>query len=620
MKFDLRAINTDSIKKGLNYIKFNGIEGVVSKVKYKMSGPGLSYNGWYKEVHEADEEVLISQRETEFAYAPKISILVSVYMTPEFFLRAMIESVQKQTYANWELCIVDGSQAVDTRTDIPGEQSVYEQVYSRETEKTIHQYADNDERIRYILLDENRGICDNTNQALEMATGDYIALLDHDDVLTEDALYQIVAALNTYPAEILYSDEDKMSEDGTKYSDPAFKTRFNMDLLRCYHYMGNFLVVKSDLARRVGGFRKEYDAVRDYDFVLRCCEMLFREQWDMIYNKIVHIPRVLYHTRLHARTTDTYLRKKEQSDAAGKKALTEHLQRLGYFATVSLTDRKGIYHVIYDTPGNPLLSIVVTSGGNPEILEKCLMPLFERTRYSNFEIMIVDGEVDNEMLTYYRKLEMMHKNMRVVICRDKKGLAAKRNYGASFAKGDYILFLDGNVEIMESTAISEMIGCCMRDEIGAAGGMLYAENGATVSSGIVIRGDGMFMDVYRGVRKGVYGYLMHNRMNCDYSAVSAACLMVKKKLFDALGGFQTDLSEGLSEVDFCLKIWEQQKIVVSVAGAGWCRHIHGAPGKQTEPQSEEWTARMLEAHANYLEKGDPYYNQNFATKGEPFAL
>lgn len=602
---------SDDIKKGLNYIKFNGVSGVMSKVRYKMSGPGLSYNGWYKEVHEPDEETLLAQKEMQFEYAPKISILVSVYMTPEFFLRAMIESVQKQTYTNWELCIVDGSQAQESGATLEQEQSVYEHVYSIETEKTIRQYAEEDERIHYELLDENRGVCDNTNRALAMATGDYIALLDHDDVLTEDALYQVVMALQDPQIDVVYSDEDKMSEDGTKFSDPAFKTDFNLDLLRSYHYVGNFLVVRATLAKQIGGFNKEYDAARDYDFMLRCYETIASMHGNdvsAIRKRIYHIPRVLYHTRMHSRTTDEHLRKREQSNSAGKKALAAHLDRLGCYATVSHTDMRGVYHVVYETPGNPLLTIVMTSNGNPAMIEQCMLPLFERTRYSNFELIIVEGAVDASQMSVYRKLEMKRKNVHVIFCRESDNRLAWRNYAAANAKGEYILFLDGSVEIADSMAISEMIGCCMRKEIGVAGGMLYAPNSVTVGSGLVIRADGAVMDAYQGIRKDGYGYLMHNRMNCDYSAVSIDCLMIKKELFEAIGGFPVGNDEIAAGVELCLQVWEKQQYVVSVAAASWCKH----------DKNNEITTRVHPD--NDLATKYNFYNANFAIDKAPFSL
>ena len=603
---------SDQIKKSLNFIKFKGIDGVVSTVRYKMSGPGLSYNGWYKETHEPDEEALTVQRETEFAYAPKISILVSVYMTPEFFLRAMIESVQKQTYSNWELCIVDGSQAPDeSRQEEEQTLSVYEHVYSLETEKTIRQYADEDPRIHYELLDKNRGICDNTNRALAMATGDFVALLDHDDILTEDALFQVVSALQDEKIDVIYSDEDKMSEDGTKFSDPALKTDFNLDLLRSYPYIANFLVVRTSLARQIGGFRREFDAVRDYDFMLRCLEALASDcglSSALLRDKIHHIPRVLYHTRMHNRTNEAYARKRECSHNAGKKALAAHLERLDCYATVAYTDMKGVYHVTYETPGNPLLSIIVTACADVALLEKCIMPLFERTRYSNFEIIVVDGMVLQEKAAAYHKLESKRRNLKVVFCRESDNQNRWRNFAAAQAKGEYLLFLNGDIEIADSASISEMIGCCMRKEIGIVGGSVFSANGVMVHSGLVIRADGSVIDAYRGLRKGGFGYLMHNRMNCDYAAVSEECLMIKKDLFNSLGGFSIDANALAASVDLGLRTWEKQMIVMCAANAVWCKHT-----KNNE------TVYKVKPENNLVTKYS-FYNPNFADNKAPFSL
>lgn len=577
-----------------------------------MSGPGLSYNGWYKEVHEPDAEALRMQRETSFAYAPKISILVSVYMTPEFFLRAMIESVQKQTYSNWELCIVDGSQAVDeSRHTEEQEISVYEHVYSLETEKTIRQYADEDSRIHYELLDKNRGICDNTNRALALATGDFIALLDHDDILTEDALFQVVQAIQDENTDIIYSDEDKMSEDGTKFSDPSFKMDFNLDLLRCYHYIANFLVVRASVARKIGGFRREFDAARDYDFMLRCLEELAtqnRLSSSALRAKIHHIPRILYHTRMRNHITDAYERKHEISYAVAKKALAAHLSRLGLYATVANTDRKGVYHVTYETPGNPLLSIIITSTGEIPLLKQCIGPLFERTRYSNFEIIITDGMVDQEKMLAYRRLEQNRKNMRVLFCRESDNHNRWRNFAAAQAKGEYLLFLNGDIEIIDSTSISEMIGCCMREEVGMVGGTVFSPKGITVHSGMIIRGDGEVMDAYRGVRVGDLGYLMHNRMNCDYTALSPECLMIKKVLFDSLGGFSMDGNTLAVATDLGLRTWDSQHIVMNVAAARWCKHT-----KNNE------TVYKVKPENNLAMKYS-FYNSNFAKDKAPFSL
>lgn len=621
MKFNLSSLNTQNIKKGLNYIKYNGLSGVWSRVRYKMSGPGLGYNNWYRENHEADEEELSKQRQTKFDYEPVISILVPIYMTPEFFLRAMIDSVRRQTYKKWQLCIVDGSDVNDRNQE--SEPSGKDQVYSLETEKIIRQYMEEDERIEYMMLKENLGISENTNKALTMAGGDYILLLDHDDIISDDALFCVVDALQEERYDAIYSDEDKMSEDGTKVSDPAFKPDFSIDLLRAHNYITHLFVVKRELALAVGGFRSEYDGAQDYDFILRCCENT---------ESIKHIPRVLYHWRINNNSVSANAHKKEYALEAGKKALSAHLTRRGGYAKVSHTDMWGIYKVTYETPGNPFISIIIPGGDDETMLDKCLVSLFEKARYNNFEIIIVDYDGENEkMLSYYHRIEKMRKNIRIVTYKDAKGINDARNYGASAAKGDYLLFLDNNTEIIDVTAIGEMLGICMRKEVGAVAGTLYTDNNSICHEGIAIGLNGLYSYLYQGIKRGGFGYLMHNRVNGNYSAVSAACFMIKTDLFDKLDGFADKFRTELSEIDFCLRIRELNKLVVCAADAGWYYHkmpkasdLVSPENRQIKENAEE--VLMQEENlfqilwSNILKEGDPYYNSNFTREGEPFTL
>ena len=657
MKFNLSSINTQNIKKGLDYIKNNGLNGVMSRVRYKMSGPGAGYNEWYKNVHRADAEELERQRETSFAYEPTISILVPVYMTSERMLRAMIESVQAQTYGKWQLCIADGSPAeanVGSNMNLSGQSVriagsdagnvtgnadednsgnsiiqeqdgvVFERTYSRTTERIISQYMAGDDRISYRMLDENLGISENTNRALEMATGEYIALLDHDDVLAEDALYCVVQALQEEKYDALYSDEDKMSEDGNKFSDPALKPDFSPDLLRAHNYITHFFVAKRSLAVGVGGFHREYDGAQDYDFILRCSENAL---------SIKHIPRVLYHWRISNTSVAADPHSKEYAREAGRLALAEHLKRMGYYATVAHTDMWGIYKVTYETLGNPILSIVMPGGKDIALMKKCLMPLYEKARYSNFEIIIVDNikNISQEKSVYYHKLESKRKNVKVVSYEGTDGISGIRNHGASFAAGDYILFLDSNIEIIDPTAIGEMLGICMRGEdVGAVGGTIYDDRNITCYEGMAIGVNGPYSIMYKGVRKDDFGYLMHNRVNFDCSAVSASCLMVRKSLFDKVGGFSDKFRTELVDIDFCLRLRELNKLIVCAADAGWSCHTVTTAGAQAAKEtpfaeSEEALAKREEdlfhiLWAQILKDGDPYYNPNFIRNGDLFAL
>lgn len=632
MKFSLSSINAQNIKKGMNYIRYNGLGGVWSRVKYKMSGPGLNYNSWYKENHEADAEELERQRETTFSYEPVISILVPVYKTPELLLRAMIESVCKQTYGKWQLCIVDGSGAElskDESSYAVAEESAEDESikYRLETERVVHEYMENDSRIDYQILDENLGISENTNKALQLAVGDYIALLDHDDILTEDALYYIVEALQEEKYDALYSDEDKISEDGSKYSDPAFKPDFSIDLLRAHNYITHLFVAKRELAIKLGGFRKEYDGAQDYDFILRCCENVYSDNPSAAV-RIKHIPRVLYHWRINNTSVASNVHKKEYAKEAGRKALADHIKRMKEYATVSHTDMWGIYKVNYDTPGNPFISIVISGGDDMATMKRCINPLFEKTRYSNFEIIIVCTKLDNPAIPkFYSDLERQRKNIRVVSNVDLQSMSAIRNYGASLANGDYILFLDNNTEIIDSTAIGEMLGVCMRKEVGAVGGTLYTDSNATFHKGIAVGINGVGTYLYQGVKKGEFGYLMHNRVNENFSALSASCLLVKKEIFRAVGGFSEKFQTDIADIDFGLRICQYNKLLVGVADAGWYYHKPTQPIKieaKAREEAEQLARQEEELFSilwgQQLSSGDPYYNPNFKKEGSPFTL
>lgn len=594
MKFNLSAINTTNIKKGISYIRENGLDGIASRVRYKMQGPGLAYNGWYKENHELSEEELKLQRNTSFSYRPLISILVPIYETPERYLRDMIQSVINQTYDNWQLVLVDGSKRDE------GEPR---------TEAIVKEYIDEDRKIVYAPLDKNLGIAINTNMAFNYSTGEYITLLDHDDMLTPDALYCVVSALQDERYDVLYSDEDKISEDGTRVSDPAFKPDFSIDLLRAHNYITHLFVVKRKLLLEVGGFDSEYDGAQDYDLALKCSEKT---------KSIKHIPRVLYHWRMNDKSVALNPHKKEYAKEAGKRALQEHIKRCGCFATVTHTDMWGMYKVSYDTPGNPLLSIVIPGGDRREIIEKCIGPLFEKTRYSDFELIIVNPYSDDNILQkFYARLESTRKNVRVVEYDGTPSNILMRNFGASKAKGDYILFLDYGMEKIEITAVKEMLGHCMRKDVGVVGGAIFGDNGATISQGIAVGINGPFCHLYKGIKNGDFGYLMHNRVNADYSAVSGACMMVKTELFRGLGGFSEKFRTELADVDFCLRIREHGYLVVGVADATW--HFYSEADKRqadydTYFEREKGLFEIL--WSNIITNGDPYYNPNFAKNGD----
>lgn len=591
MKIDLSSVTPQSIRRGINYIKNAGIDGIMSELRYKMRGPGFSYDGWYKKKHMADEQELERQRGEELTYSPKVSIIVSVYRTPVNFLSAMLESVIGQTYANWELVIVDGSRTSDI--NIP------------ETKNIVQGYMEKDERINYILLDEDIGISECLNLAVEMSSGDYVALLSHDDIITQDALYTMVNALQEDKAYIIYSDEDKMSEEQSRYSEPAFKPDFDIDLLRAYNYIGYFTLVKRSLVQAVGGFRKEYEGISYYDYILRCCERVWGER----NSGIRHIPRVLYHMRKHGETAEREKKRKNRCEI-GRKAVEEHLNRMGVLATVAHSEMPGIYKVTYDTPGNPFLSIVIVGANNPDTMKKCILPLYERARYSNFEIIIVDRYEGNETLNkFYRSMESTRRNIHIKSESDELSVPRLREKGAAAAMGDYLLFIDAETEVMQATAIGEMLGICMRNEVGAVGGILYGDNDSTYKSCYAVGKDGQLLDVYKGLKRGDKSYMMRNRISSEYSAVSASCMMVKRELFHRVGGFSEKFDSWLADIDFCLRVIQHGLVVVMAADAGW--YIHNIYSLETvKPSSEEMDLFDI-LWGQYIATGDRYLSNHF---------
>lgn len=592
----LPDFSNNSIKKSLDFVKDKGLDGIVSRVRYKLTAPGLAYNGWYKEVHMAGTEELDRQRQQHFTYEPVISILVPMYRTPVRYIKEMLDSVANQTYAGWELCIVDGSEA--------GQES--------EAAQLVCQYAGQDSRIKYMALEENQGITGSLNMAFGASAGDYICVLNHDDRLTEDALYCIVSKMQWEFPDIIYTDEDKMSADGGRFSDPAFKPDFSIDLLRSYNYMGHLVVYRRSIVERLGGFRYDFEGVEDYDFCLRAVGQCVRqlENGALDTDRVKHIPRVLYHSRIKSKGVDNSAHKGEQRNELGRKALAAYLRNGVSYATAVLTDYPDVYKVKYETPGNPLLSIIVPGANSVESMKKCLLPLFERSRYSNFEIIVVDpyGN-DDAMSGFYRQLEATRRNVSVINDASATTLVQLRNHGAARAKGEYMLFLNPNTEICEPAAVREMLGCCMRGEVGVVGGTLYLSDDTLYEQGIILTNGGAVDYPNRGLKKGYMGYLMNNCMNRNYSAVSPRCMMLRASVFDVAGGFSEKLNDEHAAADLCLRIRERGLQVVNAADAVWKYYPQYEPvldiydeGRSEGIFTERWST--------FLESGDPFFNEN----------
>ncbi|MDD2980164.1 MAG: glycosyltransferase family 2 protein [Hespellia sp.] len=592
-------LNVKNIKKGVTYLQKNGIRKLIERIKKGKNANGLPYEEWY-ESNKITKEELKKQRTKKFEKEPKISIIVPTYNTPISFFEEMVSSVQGQTYSNWELCLGDGSEG------------------NPQLEAVMEKYHQNDPRIKYKILDKNMGISGNTNGALELATGDYIGLLDHDDVLEPHALYEVVKALNEDDYDIIYTDEDKVSGDLSEHSDPNFKPDYSPDLFCSHNYITHFFVVKKSIMDQIGGFNSEYDGAQDYDLMFRCIENS---------KKIKHIAKILYNWRMHAASVAGDPSSKMYAYEAGRKAIEDHYKRVGIPATVEHTEEAlwGMYHTVYETPGNPLVSVVIPNKDHIEDLDVCIKSLYNNNVYQNFEIIVIENNsTDDETFEYYKKLEEEHENVKVVYWKDEFNYAAINNYGVSFAKGDYLLFLNNDTEIINDTAVRELLGCCMREDVGVVGAKLLYEDDTVQHAGIVIGFGGFAGHVFTGIGKDDYGFMVRPRINCNYSAVTAACMMVDRKSFEEVHGFTEEFKVGLNDVDFCLKVRKTGKLVVYNAFSLWHHYESKSRGyEDTKEKIERFEGEVRlfqERWPEILKKGDPYYNKNFPIEYGPFRL
>ena len=374
-------INTTNLIKGIRYLKHYGFKEFLIRLEEKKEQEAIPYGDWYEKMKVRDDELEKQKKECQkWENPPRISIVVPLYRTPERFLREMIESVMASSYPYWELCLADGTPADGTADRAPADGKSEGARKVSALYPVIQEYMDRDgaekKRICYEHLMENGGIAENTNAAIAMATGTYLAFLDHDDVITPDALYEMAAKIRQMQqegkkADLLYSDEDKTDADLSRFVDPHLKPDFNIDLLRANNYITHFLVVSKELLEKTGGIRKDYDGAQDYDFVLRCVEQA---------DSVVHIPKILYHWRVHELSTAGGGGSKDYALLAGKRALEDHLKRSGISAAVENTQYFGFYRVHYELKEKPLVSIIIPNKDEAETLRKCLKAI-EKTEY-----------------------------------------------------------------------------------------------------------------------------------------------------------------------------------------------------------------------------------------------
>ncbi len=591
----LKKVSPYNIKKGILYLRHYGPKEFWVKLTERFQADDVDYEQWY-ENHKALPEELEKQKNEKWKRKPLISIVVPVYNTPQVFLRQMIESVQNQSYSEWELCIGNASPE------------------NKEMKKILEEYK-NDARIKEVEIPENKGISQNTNRAMEIASGELIGLLDHDDLLTPNALYEIAKAVNEHPdAEVIYTDEDKVTTDLKEHFQPHLKPDFNLDLLRSNNYICHFFVASRDLIKRVGGFRPEFNGAQDYDLILRCTEQA---------KQIVHIPKILYHWRVHKASTADNPASKMYAFDAGKRAIEEHLVRCRTKGTVQHTKDLGFYRVKYEVCGEPLVSIIIPNKDQSEALKKCLDSIREKTSYRNYEIIIVENNSEEpETFAFYKKIA--GEKIKVVTWEGEFNYSAINNFGVRHARGDYLLLLNNDVEIINGDWLTEMLSHCQRKEVGIVGAKLYYPDNTIQHAGIIIGIGGVAGSVFVGLPRAFSGYLHKASIQLDLSAVTAACMLVKRSVFEQVGGLEEKLKVAFNDVDFCLRVREKGYLVVYDPYAELYHYeskTRGAEDTKEKIRRFQTEIEYMRSHwIGLLKKGDPYYNCNLSLTKWDYSL
>ena len=568
----------EKIKKIDSYIKAYGIGKTVGLLYEKATHKDQKdYERWL-ERHKITEAIREVQKETVFDKQPCFSIVVPLYKTQEKYLKELVESIKGQTYSNWELCLSDGSGG-----DSPLKEILKELEHS-------------DSRIKVISSKESLQIAENTNAAIDIATGDYIVFADHDDILSVDALYECTKCINeNQEVDMIYSDEDKVSMDGQTYFEPHFKPDLNMDLLCSVNYFCHLVVVKRQLLEQAGKLNGEYNGAQDYDFVLRCVE-----NTDAVY----HIPKILYHWRAHMDSTAENPESKRYAFEAGRRAIQKHYERIGLKdAYVEETAYPGTYRTRYKYADKPKVSIIIDEITKTELLGKTLQSI-KANDYPDYEVIIVDCTEKKEIEEFVEK----YQDKRIRVKRGEKiWTAAKRkNEGAGCAEGEYLIFLAGNAEYADKEGISELVSVAMRSDVGVVGTRSYYKNGTVEHAGCVIGMNGTAGSLFEHTLRGENGYFSHIVTQMQYSAVAGACMMVKKDIFEKVNGFDEDYKGELGKVDLCLKIRNKHMSVVYnpyVKVMRWSNELRNNENDE-KLFKKQW--------AEILEKDDPYYNKNLS--------
>ncbi|MEK6673909.1 MAG: glycosyltransferase, partial [Nitrospirota bacterium] len=582
--------------------EYDGLNGYLDKpyerpmdFSEKISTEYENYLVALNELEDSEEDK--RKKAGQFTCRPKVSIITPVYNVNEKWLKLAIESVINQVYDNWELCICDG-----------GSTGHY-------VKTVIEAYAANDKRIKTKYLVENKGISGNSNEALSLATGDFICFLDHDDELSPAALYEVVKLLNEDQGiDFVYTDEDKLSPEDIRF-EPHFKPDWSPDSFRSYNYITHLAAIRKKIIDETGGFRSEFDGSQDYDLFLRVVEKT---------QKIAHIPKVLYHWRSHSLSAAGDAMVKMYAYDSAKRALKEHIQRLGFEGDICDGPFLGLYRTKYHLETSPLVTIIIPTKDHVVFLKKCIESILTRSTYDNYTILIVDNQSSQEET--FRYFTDIKDNPRVKIIRYDKpfNYSSMNNYAVRHADTEYIIFLNNDTEVISPDWIESMLEFVQRSDVGAAGALLLYPDNTIQHAGTII---GLYNDIgnpFHKMHRDSIGYFGRNRIAQNLSAVTGACLMTKKSVFDEVGGFDEEYHHAYSDIDFCMKIRKSGYLVVYTPYAQLYHHKPVTTGANDTLKKHKYVIDGMELFhkkwRNTIIKGDPYYNPNLTLLSEYFSI
>ncbi len=703
----LALVHMETLVVSFDFIRENGFRAFMKKAIHKIQkiDEDYDYPEWQLKTAVSTEEIERQKKAWKnLIYpngkAPLISIVIPAYNTPEKYLTMLLDSIASQTYPKFEVIVADGSEA--------GNASVSD---------TIKKYSLADERFKYISLEKNLGISGNTNAGLRKASGDFIALCDHDDELPPWALYKVAEAIADNPkAQFIYTDEDKIDFDGKALFEPHFKSDMNMDLLCAVNYICHLSVIRRDLLERVGGFREEFDGAQDHDFFLRCLEEATAEErkalceyadaciYDeaseavtyrtgkatdtlseraleelkegrFVSESVIHIPEVCYHWRYHKGSTASNPESKMYAYDAGKRAIKAHYDRMGYsYLDVEQGVTYGYYHTVFKSPSGedrelPQVSVIIPNKDHIEDLDKCIRSVTERSEYRRLEFIIVENNsVSPETFAYYKFIdnyggadrtdafdiarkklnpeneqksadilkdaaeiiESTYKPLkddiavRVVYWDREFNYSAINNFGAKCANGGILLFLNNDVELISPSSITEMVNLTLRESTGIVGARLMYGDDTIQHAGVIVGLGGIAGAAFVGLHEKENSYM--HRMMClqELSAATAACLMIRKDIFEKVGGFREALRVAFNDIDLCMKVRALGKLVIYNPYVTFHHYESKSRGLEDTPEKVQRFNNEIATFAHYwngiLEHGDPYYNKNLTLRKANFAL